>query len=134
MGKQFTGEELAKALQLHLTEEERTKYFLENEKAPRIIDHGLWGTLKRRINPGKIFLVRFVNGHASIVMAEDADDALLEVTTMWIDHMHHCKDPMYDASCKDCEKIFNDMAEKLNQASVLWLGWGQPDYNWVITI
>ena len=136
MDRNFTGEELAKAHLLHLTSEEQGKYF-DSGQAKKIKVHsdGYFSKLWHRIKPGKIFLIRFEDGHCVIIMADNENDACVEAVPFLSDGVRHrCHNPSFNESCKDCREYFDNLATKLNQAKVTWLGWGQPDYNWVIHV
>ncbi|MBI2065075.1 MAG: hypothetical protein HYT62_03435 [Candidatus Yanofskybacteria bacterium] len=136
MSRNFTGEELAKAHLLHLTTEELGKYFDSGQaKKTRVISDGYFSRLWRRIKPEKIFLIRFDDGHGVIIMADSENDACIEaVPFLAHGRRHSCRNPLFNGSCKDCREFFDNLATRLNQAKVTWLGWGQPDYNWVIHV
>lgn len=131
--RQFTGEGLAQAHLLHLTTEQTFKYLQNktNRRAHRLRFHSK--KLKLIKSPGKIFFIRFPDERGAIIMGDNEDDALINaVIFLDRDDAHHCDNPHYDKSCDKCVTEFDELAEKLNRATVTWLGWGQPDYNWVI--
>lgn len=130
--RKFTGEELAKAHFLDLTRQELDEYLGKNKIKYRTLSSGFLATLWRRIKPGKIFFIRFVNKGGVIIMADNEEDACIRSVPFLLEAAHHCKNPRFNKSCDDCNAVFNDLAEKLNSATVTWLGWGCPDYNWVI--
>lgn len=136
MDRNFTGEELAKAHLLHLTKEELSRYFDSGKaRKTKVINDGYFSNLWRRINPGKIFLIRFQDGHGVIIMADNENGACIEAVPFLSDGVRHrCHNPFFNESYKDCREYFDNLATKLNQASVTWLGWGQPDYNWAIHV
>ncbi len=132
----YTGESLAKKLGMDLTLDERMK--LKPRKRYRIHSDDFLSCLGRRINPGKLFLVRFKDGRGVILTAEREEDACLEMIPYIADGLHMCRDAnhsaVYNKSCDECQEVWNTLAEKVNGAHVTWLGWAQPDYNWVISV
>ncbi|MDP3710225.1 MAG: hypothetical protein Q8R29_00695 [bacterium] len=130
----FMGGELAQAHLLHLTKQELNDYFKSNKKIKyRVHSDGPLAVLWRRINPGKIFFIRFADSRGVIIMADNEEDACIQAVPFINEQTaHHCKDPIYNKSCADCRKVFDDLADKLNNSTVTWLGWGCPDYNWAI--
>jgi hypothetical protein len=135
-GISFTGEGLAKALLLHLTARELDEYLKSHKTKTRMISDGFWAKLRRRIWPRKIFLIRFKDSSSVIIMANDEVDACVQAVPFLNDGQvaHSCENPKYDSACKECRAAFDELAKRLNEADVTWLGWGQPDYNWVIHI
>jgi hypothetical protein len=130
----FTGEELAKAHLLHMTNQEILEYHERNRTKTYIHSQGFFATLKRRLFPGKIYLIRFKDGKGVIIMAKNERDACIQAVPFVDANRHRHKDPYYDSSCEKCRVIFDELADKFNNSSVTWLGWGQPDYNWVISV
>lgn len=132
----YTGESLAKALHMHLTLDERMRVL--PRKKYRVHSDDFFSRLRRRVNPGKIFLVRFKDGGGVIIEAEDEEDALLEMIPFVAEGLHVCRDSshaqIYNNSCNECQEVWGMLAEKVNTAHVTWLGWAQPDYNWVISV
>lgn len=135
IAKTFTGEQLAQAHLLHLTQTEIDDYFKKGgHKKYRVHSNGFFATLGRRINPRKIFLIRFQDGHGVIIMADNETDACIQSVPFLNGYNLHCVNPRFNKSCPKCRSVFNELAERLNKAVVTWLGWGQPDYNWAIDI
>lgn len=120
----LTGERLAKAMLLHLTNDELNKHFADEEKKK-------WPWQRNRIatrNPRKLklYLIRFrLREHpsAAIVSAENGYDALLGLAGHfgeWREHRH--QNPYYRSDCPECVHIFNEDAKCLNRADVMFLG------------
>src|SRR3989344_1289703 len=114
--KQYTGEELAKAMHLDMTDEEMTEDIRTRKwkRSNRIISDGFWSTLWRKIWPSKIFYIKFANGHGVIIMADDEEDACIQSAYHFGEGRHHCQNPFFNKSCEKCKKIFDDDADKIN--------------------
>jgi len=135
INKPLTGKELAEAHLWHLTPDEVDEYFRKNKKKARVHSSEPFAKLMRRIfKPHKIYLIRFKGGNGVIIRGDNKRDACIRSVPFIAEGMHHCREPLYSSSCEECRAALDELAEKLNNSTVTWLGWAQPDYNWVLHI
>jgi len=71
--------------------------------------------------------------HGVTLMAKDEEDACIQAVPFLMERAEHsCRNPNYNESCDGCREKLDKLSERLNNATVTWLGWAQPDWNWVI--
>lgn len=130
--RNFTGIELAKAHLLHLTHQEAIEYLQKQKSKSWIRRSRFFAAIKYIINPGKLFFIRFKDERGIIIMAENEIDACIRLVPFLIKNSHSCQNPRFNQSCTECQAVFDNLAMRLNNANITWLGWAKPKYNSVI--
>lgn len=129
----FTGEGLAHALLLDLTDEELLAHY-ENKKKP-----GWISRLIKLFRKKKLYLISFQDGGRRvgyILPAEDAYSACINVVPFLGNdsHSHRGEGQIrFMKDCPECRRVFGQFAAWLNSARVQFIGWANEYTDNVVT-